>query len=147
MSVSKKIQNNINAINEALETSYVARLVQVPYEPEYLQFFNKTKDKTFSFGKFVLFNHCTYVHKAGKRKIYGITWSKFYIGIRCGLKWHHIRFPKFHKVRCSKTRYEIKGMNAYNLTAKEARNFLSEYMSKNGVISPNKIIAECFEKM
>ena len=57
MSVSKKIQNNINAINEALETSYVARLVQVPYEPEYLQFFNKTKDITFRFAASVLYNH------------------------------------------------------------------------------------------
>lgn len=122
MTISKKIQSKVDQINEILGTEYEAQTEHVPYRPPFLDNFNETGiGEIRMFGK-KLMSYAKYQHRTGTLKIYGVTWSKNFIGLRWGMTWLHIRLPKQHKN--SITVYNIDGLGIHRMSSKETRQML-----------------------
>ena len=128
--VSNKIQRRVDAINTKLNTNYVAEIVHAEYQPPYMQQFERLDRGDVCLGRFKIFSYAKYRHKFGKLKIYGLTWSKFFVGVRLGLSWYHIRLPKLHK-RNTVTAYRIDGLGVEGMSSKETKEHLIDYMNKH----------------
>jgi len=131
-SVSNKIQKRIDAINTQLNTNYVAELVQREYQPRYMQQFECLDRGDVCLGRFKIFSYAKYRHRFGKLKVYGLTWSKYFVGLRLGLSWYHIRLPKMHK-RNVITAYRVDGLGIDGMSSKQTKDYLNAYIDKHHI--------------
>lgn len=122
--ISKKVQSKLDEINARLGTEYKAVLKMVPQRPPYMDMFVETGSGEASIGKLKLWEYNTYRHRTGTLRIYGITWSKYFIGIRWGRTWLHVRSPLLHSMKAM-TVYCIEGLGIHNASSKEARQKLT----------------------
>ena len=129
--ISQKIQRRVDKINETLGTEYKATTELIAYRPPFLDFFNEIGRGEIRIFNRQLMSYAKYRHKTGTLKIYGFTWSRNFMGLRWGLTWLHIRFPKYNK-NCI-TVYNIDGLGIDRMSSKTTRHILSNKMQELGI--------------
>ena len=131
---SLKVQKYLSAINQHEGATHEATLQPVYYyhQPDYMDNYTEVDHGTVKLGRWSLFHYSKHVYRWGKRKIYGLTWSRHYIGLRLGLSWFHIRVPRFHKKQC-RTIYNIESLGLRGMNGREARQALLSYIEERGV--------------
>lgn len=137
LNMNKKLVRRVNSINNATGTNHVLTLDYVRVSP-YEDRFDTISSRTFYLGRFKLFSVDKLRHKTGKLRIYGVTWSKFFVGVRWGLNWYHICVPKWHKGHCLQLLYSVESMGVFNLKRQGMLSVLDKYMHENRIELENE---------
>ena len=102
---SRKLLSKLDAINQANGTNYELMMDWFMYTPDHA--LPEIKSGSVYIGKYALFN---YKKLQRRKRVYGITFGKFFLGLHLGKYLYHVHMPKIHSRANVQLKYYIKGM-------------------------------------